>query len=117
MGKKLFKSGYIKVEPNQEIDLEPIFLESEARGVIHGTVKGVEGKVCVAKLFKIEKGEGKISIITPIAFQYLDNWGQFLFPIIDTNNNTRYIVKVFCLETEECTVDPVIGNYNTDDDN
>lgn len=110
MGKKLYKSGVIKVEPSQEIDLEPIELESENRGVIHGVVKNTEGKICVAKLFKFKKGQCKDNMLTPVAFQYTDEWGQFMFPIIDTDCNTRYIVKVFCLEPDDCIVDPSIGN-------
>lgn len=113
MSKKLFKSGFIKVEPNQEIDLDPISLENENRGVIHGVVRDVNGKTCVAKLFKVKRKDKNEYFVKTVAFQYLDEWGQFLFPIEDTDGSTRYIVKIFCLDPEDCSVDPVMGNCNT----
>jgi len=115
MGKKIFKSGYIRVEPNQEVDLDPVTLETEPRGVIHGTVRFTEGKACVATLFKIKLGESKSNVLIPVDFKYLDNWGQFLFPIVDTDSDTRYIVKIACLDSEDCQVDPVYGNCDEDD--
>ncbi|NLN49960.1 MAG: hypothetical protein GX154_12920 [Clostridiales bacterium] len=97
MGFKLFTSQEFKVCPNQEVEImKPIELVPENRGVVHGIVHkcGHPAKDCVVKLFKkeCEKYKG-------VGFTYTDCFGQFLFPVCDTN--VPLILKVFCLH-EDC---------------
>lgn len=83
MGFKLFTSQEFKVEPNQEVEIaKPIELEPENRGVIHGIVhkNGHPAKDCLVKLFKKDGDK-----FCGVGFTFTDCFGQFLFPVCDTN--------------------------------
>lgn len=101
MGFKLFTSQEFKVAPNQEVEIaKPIELVPENRGVIHGVVHkaGQPAKDCLVKLFKKDGDK-----FCGIGFVFTDCFGQFLFPVCDTN--TPLILKVFCLhEEKKCIV-------------
>ena len=101
MGFKLFTSEEFKVKPNQEIEIKkPIELEEEKRGVVHGVVhkKGKPAKDCLVKLFKVECDK-----FIGIGFTFTDCFGQFLFPVCDTN--CPLVIKVFCLHEKKATID------------
>lgn len=97
MGFKLFTSQEFKVEPNQEVEIaKPIELEPENRGVIHGIVhkNGHPAKDCLVKLFKKDGDK-----FCGVGFTFTDCFGQFLFPVCDTN--VPLIIKVFCLHEDK----------------
>lgn len=97
MGFKLFTSTEFKVGQNEEVELKvPIELEHEKRGVIHGTVTKdcKPANDCLVKLFK--KIDGKF---IGIGFTFTDCFGQFLFPVCDTD--VFLVIKVFCLDEKK----------------
>lgn len=96
MGFKLFTSEEFRVNRNEELEIKPIELVPENRGVIHGVVhkNGKPAKDCVVKLFK------KVGCqLCGVGFTFTDCFGQFLFPVCDTN--TPLVIKVFCLHEEQ----------------
>jgi hypothetical protein len=101
MGFKLFTSEEFKVKPNQEVEIvTPIELVEEKRGVIHGIVhkKGKPAKDCLVKLFKVECGN-----FVGIGFTFTDCFGQFLFPVCDTN--CPLVIKVFCMHEDKVIIE------------
>ncbi|MGE5557227.1 MAG: hypothetical protein ACM3WV_01305 [Bacillota bacterium] len=99
MGFQIFKTKPITVKPNEEVDLTPIVLTKENRGVIHGTVLCPDGKPAkgaVVKLLKVIKDsdcaeDGDKCRFKPVGHQFTDCCGQFLFPIKDTG--ATYVIK------------------------
>lgn len=98
MGYKIIRSKPISVDPNEEIDLK-FKLKPENRGVIHGVVVDPEDnpvKDVVVKLFQKLDCNDKLK---PIAFQFTDRFGQFLFPV---ESNIEHIIKIAYIDKENC---------------
>ncbi len=121
MGYKLSRVELPKIKQHEELDLE-IVLERETRSAIHGMVKYPDGcpvEDAVVKLFE-KTGECPCDM-TPIAFTFTDDCGQFLFGV---ESCKEYVVKVFYYIPEneyvplECEEEPlpcvpcVIKNHN-----
>lgn len=111
MGFKLFTSNEFKVMPNQELEIKnAIELVPERRGVIHGyvTKNGRPAKDCLVKLFKKECDK-----IVGIGFVFTDCFGQFLFPVCDTN--VPLVIKVICFEEDRRSITLTPACPPTDD--
>ena len=97
MGFKLFTSKEFKVGPNEEVEIKNVIeLVREKRGVVHGVVHkdGKPAKDCLVKLFK-KVGDKFIGI----GFTFTDCFGQFLFPVCDTE--ACLVIKVFCMDEKK----------------
>lgn len=98
MGYRIIRSKPITVDQNEEIDLK-FKLRPENRGVIHGVVVDPEDnpvKDVLVKLFQKQDCNEKLK---PIAFQFTDKCGQFLFPV---EPNIEHIIKIAYIEKETC---------------
>jgi len=98
MGYKIIRSKPITVDSNEEINLK-FKLKPENRGVIHGVVVDAEDNPVKDVLVKLFEKQDCPEKLKPIAFQFTDKYGQFLFPV---EPNVEYIIKIAYIEKETC---------------